>query len=125
MSHYIIGKIKVAAEKIIFLLIPLFFLLFFSFIFILNSSSYQVPAYVKFQRTPEIEEEAEEPPAIFPHLAHQELFYCYVCHPSIFSFRANVITHDDFDNGKFCGACHDGVIAWHVDDAPDCEFCHK
>jgi c(7)-type cytochrome triheme protein len=107
------------------LLYFLSFVLVFVFGFYLNSSSYETPAFVKFERTPEIAEEAEEPPAIFPHLVHQEMFYCYVCHPSVFKFVRNVMTHDDFDNGKFCGACHNGVISWHVDDAPDCEVCHK
>jgi len=92
----------------------------------MSARTYETPAYITLERDwDRADKESDEPPATFPHLVHQEQFYCYTCHPSVFKIGGNKMVHDDFDNGKFCGACHNGVITWHVDDAEDCEVCHR
>lgn len=61
----------------------------------------------------------------FPHSAHIELLGgCDSCHPDLFKAKrgANKATMEDMENGKSCGACHDGSSAFSV--AEDCESCH-
>lgn len=63
-------------------------------------------------------------PVIFPHWFHRLRFTCNVCHPEIFNMRAgsNNITMAAIIEGKFCGKCHNGEIAWSVD---NCHRCHS
>ena len=60
--------------------------------------------------------EAGTPPAVFPHWIHRIRYKCYACHPAPFEMKAGAtpITMDAIQEGKFCGACHDGKIAWAV-----------
>jgi c(7)-type cytochrome triheme protein len=62
---------------------------------------------------------------IFPHWFHRIRFRCKVCHSELgFKMRAgaNVVQMNDIINGKFCGMCHNGQIAW----SPDrCDLCHS
>ena len=63
-------------------------------------------------------------PGIFPHWFHRIRFRCKVCHHELgFEMRAgsNDITMDDIVQGRFCGMCHNGEIAWSVD---NCDLCH-
>ena len=63
-------------------------------------------------------------PVIFPHWFHRIRFRCKVCHHELgFEMRAgsNDITMDDIVQGRFCGMCHNGEIAWSVD---NCDLCH-
>jgi len=70
-------------------------------------------------------EGSSPPPAVFPHWVHRIRFKCYACHPEIFEMKAgaNAITMDDIREGKFCGACHNGKIAWEVS-FDTCNRCH-
>ena len=86
-----------------------------------TSLSFIPPSFVKMTRAPDAGD--EEDPATFPHAAHQRVFLCFNCHPSIFSYDKNVMTHDDFDRGAFCARCHDGRASWKIEDA-ECETCH-
>lgn len=64
-------------------------------------------------------------PVVFPHWFHRIRFRCKVCHYELgFKMRAgsNDVRMDDLINGKFCGACHNGDIAWAVD---RCDLCHS
>jgi c(7)-type cytochrome triheme protein len=64
-------------------------------------------------------------PVIFPHWFHRVRFQCSVCHVDIgFKTRAggSGITMDKISQGQFCGACHNGEIAWS---AENCDFCHS
>jgi c(7)-type cytochrome triheme protein len=65
------------------------------------------------------------PPAVFPHWFHRIRYKCYACHPSIFEMKAgaNAITMDAIREGKFCGTCHNGKIAWEVG-FDTCSRCH-
>lgn len=61
-------------------------------------------------------------PVIYPHWFHRIRFRCKVCHSELgFEMRvgANKINMADIIDGKFCGMCHNGEIAWSL------EFCHR
>ncbi|MEO5371482.1 MAG: hypothetical protein H7833_15550 [Magnetococcus sp. DMHC-1] len=64
-------------------------------------------------------------PAVFPHWFHRIRFRCKVCHADLgFKFQAggNDINMLKIIDGQFCGACHNGNIAWAVD---NCDVCHS
>ena len=64
-------------------------------------------------------------PVIFPHWFHRIRFRCKVCHMELgFEMKAggNDITMDAILDGKYCGACHDGEVAWSV---INCDLCHS
>lgn len=64
-------------------------------------------------------------PVIFPHWFHRIRFRCKVCHAELgFKMRAgsNLITMADIIDGRFCGACHNGEIAWSPE---NCDLCHS
>lgn len=64
-------------------------------------------------------------PAIFPHWFHRIRFRCKVCHADLgFKFKAggNQISMLKIIDGEFCGACHNGEIAWSVE---NCDVCHS
>jgi c(7)-type cytochrome triheme protein len=63
-------------------------------------------------------------PAVFPHWFHRIRFRCKVCHADLgFKFQAggNEINMVKIIDGQFCGACHNGEIAWSVE---NCNLCH-
>jgi c(7)-type cytochrome triheme protein len=69
-----------------------------------------VPAEV---RVPVVREHGKaDPPnaGLFSHWQHDE-YQCFACHPSLFPRARKGFTHDQMDDGKFCGACHDGRTA--------------
>lgn len=64
-------------------------------------------------------------PVIYSHWFHRIRFRCKVCHSELgFKMRAgaNEITMEAIIDGKFCGMCHNGEIAWPVD---RCDMCHS
>jgi len=64
-------------------------------------------------------------PVIFPHWFHRVRYQCRVCHSELgFEMRAgaNDVTMEEITEGRFCGACHNGEIAWSVD---NCDLCHS
>lgn len=64
-------------------------------------------------------------PVVFPHWFHRIRFRCKVCHFELgFKMRAgsNDIRMDDIINGRYCGLCHNGDIAWSAD---QCDLCHS
>ena len=70
-------------------------------------------------------DEADIRPVIFPHWFHRIRFRCKVCHADLrFEFKAggNKINMLDIIDGKYCGACHNGEIAWSVE---HCSLCHS
>ena len=64
-------------------------------------------------------------PVVFPHWFHRIRFRCKVCHADLgFEFKAggdkmNMLSIID---GEYCGACHNGEIAWSVE---NCNLCHS
>jgi len=64
-------------------------------------------------------------PVVFPHWFHRIRFRCKVCHADLgFKFKAggNKINMAKIIDGKFCGACHNGEVAWSVE---NCDMCHS
>ncbi len=63
-------------------------------------------------------------PVVFPHWFHRLRFRCNVCHADLgFKFKAggNEINMVKIIDGQFCGACHNGDVAWPVE---NCDLCH-
>jgi c(7)-type cytochrome triheme protein len=52
---------------------------------------------------------------------------CKDCHPALFHMKkgGDVITMKDINEGKFCGACHNGAKSFSAKDAANCNKCHK
>jgi c(7)-type cytochrome triheme protein len=64
-------------------------------------------------------------PVIFPHWFHRIRFRCKVCHADLgFKFKAggNGINMLKIIDGQYCGACHNGEVAWSVE---NCDLCHS
>ena len=64
-------------------------------------------------------------PVVFPHWFHRIRFRCKVCHADLgFKFQAggNDINMLKIIDGAYCGACHNGDIAWSVE---NCDLCHS
>lgn len=64
-------------------------------------------------------------PAVFPHWFHRIRFRCKVCHADLgFKFKAggNEINMLKIIDGQFCGGCHNGEVAWSVE---NCDICHS
>jgi c(7)-type cytochrome triheme protein len=68
----------------------------------------------------------------FSHKFHVEEagFKCADCHNSLFqqawgtAKAAGDFSMGNFEKGKYCGACHDGVTAFAVTDQGSCDRCH-
>ena len=66
--------------------------------------------------------------ARFSHSSHVSLFKCGDCHSGgIFIGGAHSVrfTMPQMEQGKSCGACHDGKTAFSVATDKDCDKCHK
>ena len=64
-------------------------------------------------------------PVVFPHWFHRIRFRCKVCHADIgFKMQAggNQINMLKIIDGEYCGACHNGEVAWSVE---TCDLCHS
>ena len=64
-------------------------------------------------------------PVIFSHWLHRTKYSCRVCHGELeFTMKAGTseITERANRQGKFCGACHNGRIAFRSNG--NCERCH-
>ena len=62
--------------------------------------------------------------ATFSHVDHLKMFKCEECHSAIFvgGIRSIRYTMPQMEQGKSCGACHDGKTAFGVNG--NCEKCH-
>ena len=64
-------------------------------------------------------------PVVFPHWFHRVRFSCKACHADLgFKFQAggNQVNMVKIIDGQFCGACHNGGLAWSVE---NCNLCHS
>jgi len=64
-------------------------------------------------------------PVVFPHWFHRIRFRCKICHGDLgFAFKAggNEINMVKIIDGQYCGACHNGDVAWSIE---NCELCHS
>lgn len=76
-----------------------------------------------------IDEQAKEQgrsaPVIFSHRTHRSRYTCSVCHIELeFSLAQGEtgITRADYLDGRYCGACHNGKLAFSTKFA--CDACH-
>ena len=73
----------------------------------------------------EYSSDADMRPVVFPHWFHRIRFRCKVCHGDLgFKFEAggNDINMMKIIDGQYCGACHNGDVAWSIE---NCELCHS
>ena len=63
-------------------------------------------------------------PVLYPHWKHRILFECKVCHNSIFQMQrwVNQISQEKIVAGKQCGVCHNGKMAFGIEN--NCNRCH-
>ncbi|CAK8715296.1 C(7)-type cytochrome triheme domain-containing protein [Candidatus Electrothrix aarhusensis] len=69
---------------------------------------------------------------LFSHKAHVTgaRLQCTACHNGIFEMSASTAkANDDFNKisfgeGKYCGACHNGSVAFAIQDEASCSRCH-
>jgi c(7)-type cytochrome triheme protein len=54
-------------------------------------------------------------------------FKCASCHPSLFQKKKGSakMTMELLNKGQFCGACHNGKVAFSTSDTKKCHECHK
>ena len=67
-----------------------------------------------------------QPPVAFSHWAHRRFYTCRVCHFELnFAMKTNAsdITEAMIRKGDYCGACHNGKIAFGINDST-CGKCH-
>lgn len=65
-------------------------------------------------------------PVYFSHWSHRSRYTCRVCHWELdFAFKSGQteITEEDNRHGLYCGACHDGKIAFGHGEG-NCDKCH-
>lgn len=70
-------------------------------------------------------DEAAVNPVVFPHWFHRIRYTCKTCHTDLnikLSAGSNKIKMSDIVDGQYCGACHDGQVAWGIE---NCELCHS
>lgn len=62
---------------------------------------------------------------MFSHEVHTGMFGCSECHPGLFipGPGNKRVTMDAMAGGESCGACHDGSMAFTVED--NCDSCHQ
>jgi c(7)-type cytochrome triheme protein len=73
----------------------------------------------------EFSDDAGMRPVVFPHWFHRIRFRCKVCHGDLgFKFEAggNEINMLKIIDGEYCGACHNGDVAWSIE---NCDLCHS
>ncbi len=102
-----------------------FFIAAFSVLTIclLSPATYAVPSGKTIEYTPK-----DAGKVIFDGAAHAKKgLKCADCHQALFKMKkgSDVITMKDMQEGKFCGACHNGTRAFSVKDAANCTKCHK
>lgn len=65
---------------------------------------------------------------VFDGKAHMDAgLKCNDCHTSIFEMKKGAVqlTMAAMNEGKFCGACHNGTKAFSTKDAATCARCHE
>jgi len=65
---------------------------------------------------------------VFDGKSHAEKgMKCKDCHEGIFKRKQGTaaMTMKDLNEGKYCGACHDGKKSFNTTDAANCAKCHN
>ena len=77
-----------------------------------------------------VSEKNQIAPVVFSHWVHRAKFTCRLCHVDVgFAMQANATQVHEADNRKgfYCGACHNGRIAFGAvgPDGKNCDRCHS
>jgi c(7)-type cytochrome triheme protein len=74
----------------------------------------------------ELEKEKQRVAKLMKWKLHRIFYQCKVCHEDIFTTKrwANGISQKDIIQGRQCGVCHNGKIAFGADSDEHCEMCH-
>lgn len=104
----------------------------FYFLFVVGAL-YLAPSPVQAQVPPDFTYEGTKPmpPVTFSHKFHvtEKKRQCPDCHTKVFQMKkmsaAKEMSMATINQGKFCGACHDGKTAFSSKDAKSCSRCHK
>lgn len=97
---------------------------FIAILVVLFSAAFAWAEYADIVINTRAEEEGVAP-VIYPHWFHRIRYQCSVCHVDLgfrMSAGGNGISMERIINGEFCGACHNGEIAWS---AENCDLCHS
>ncbi len=92
--------------------------------FVPDAAAVKVPADFAFEQS------KDSPGTVtFSHVFHVEKkeLKCNACHTKVFKMKtgqSGTLTMAAMNDGKFCGACHDGKTAYSVKDKANCEKCH-
>ncbi len=94
------------------------------FLFVSSAAEAREYGDIYMDSTLESMAKADVGAVVFPHWFHRIRYKCKVCHEQIFVMQkgANNITMNDIMEGKACGTCHNGQIAW---EALECKRCHS
>lgn len=91
--------------------------------FVPDASGIKVPADFTFEQGKD-----STGPVTFSHEKHKEKAEkCTVCHTKVFQMKrgkSGPLTMAAMQEGKFCGACHDGKQSFGVKDEANCNKCH-
>lgn len=92
--------------------------------FVPEAAGVKVPADFAFEQG-----KGSPGPVTFSHTFHVEGkgLKCNACHTKVFKMKkgkSGDLTMAAMEEGKFCGACHDGKQAFSVKDKATCEKCH-
>jgi c(7)-type cytochrome triheme protein len=92
--------------------------------FVPEAAGVKVPADFAFEQG-----KGSPGPVTFSHTFHVEGkgLKCNACHTKVFKMKkgqSGTLTMAAMEEGKFCGACHDGKQAFSVKDKASCEKCH-
>jgi c(7)-type cytochrome triheme protein len=86
-----------------------------------------VPAYAEYGDVVinNYSDKAGVRPVVFPHWFHRIRFTCKACHADLgikFKAGGNDINMLKIIDGQYCGACHNGNVAWSIE---NCNLCHS
>lgn len=70
--------------------------------------------------------DAKLKPVLYPHWVHRMFFRCKVCHEDLEIMKrgANKLSQKQIEDGKTCGACHNGTVSFDASLKVNCEKCH-
>ncbi|VAV83848.1 hypothetical protein MNBD_DELTA01-1553 [hydrothermal vent metagenome] len=65
-------------------------------------------------------------PVLYPHWVHRMFFRCKVCHEDLEIMKrgANKLSQAQIEEGKTCGACHNGTVSFDAKLKENCVKCH-
>ncbi len=96
-------------------------------LFVIQATAAQAgtaPGDIRYSREGDVETESF-PPSVFQHWVHRIQYRCDACHDSLFEMKqgSTPVTMDLMKEGKVCGTCHNGELAFGAT-LQNCNRCH-